>query len=1049
MSEPYIRTYYSSQTESLLESLLFQLENDATSPVNTPFGRAVIVVPNSGMQRYLELNIAQRFGICSHIDIGYIGQLLAKTYATLLADAVPAHIDERLLTFALLRLWDKRIFPLDVAFEKRFQQHKHARQRYLFAHQIATLLRQYLNERPEMIDAWQSGKQVTEHVHEVWQRDMLQQALTLLGISHTSRLQRQACFVEALQTTTEHDLPTIVHVFGFHAVPASQLDDLFALGHATQVIFYTFNPCIGYWLDIVPEKVKARLDITHADEAMLMTVGHPLLASWGQSGKYYLQRLNDYYAPNLDDVVKPEVPTSVLTWLQQDIRELTTDDTIPLSELFAGETTPSLTIHACANPRREVEVLYDNLCHAFETSDLAPADVLVIVPQLQEYAPHIHAIFSHTPSSYSTGQSSNDKPEYSIPFSVADQSTAETEPDVQAFLALLDTIDSDFQAQVLFDCLSEARVQAGLNLSQSDLDHLRYWFAESRFSLHFYDNNEGKSSSLEKLLDSLLLAAVGGEGTELGNRQASSLYHAGQLTPLTQLCELWQRFVPFVRWKQQSLTLSAWCDQFRALAAAFLPLRHTMDEWLNVWYQPLAELDARDEQPSVYDFTTVRADLLALLQNGTLHGPFLSGGVSFCAIVPMRSIPAKMIAVLGLNSDFPTVAAKDPLDLRLANPRWSDRNAHKEQQYFFLETLMAARERLYLSHVGLDEKTGKMIPPSALVRELFGYLEHHLPKFEQAVTTYYPLQGFINEASYQTLYATPELPVKAAKNPLHDAIHLPDSLTANQLAAMLVEPLAAFWRYHLQAQPLDQLTEPLAAHEFIANESGLDTWHAKQNALAIGLHGDTFGIINELQQHNRYAPAAISDALLATAQASVQPLLTTLNELTRTDMPNTIEQWIKHHVGGQSIYLRLHATKYATQGLLSYEVSSLNAKKQLHAWITHVLYHCLPDASACPSILLTLDKNRVEQTVFTAFSNRVSAFNALDQLLAVAHAVIQQPYAMQLIRSGKKGDTLWHYDAVDYSLYSQIAQADASSIAALQRLWVDVDTTLQRHRGSP
>ncbi len=1077
---PHIQTYYSSQTETLVESLLFQLQNSPTSAVNTPFGRSLILVPNSGMQRYVELGIAQHFGICSHIDIHYVGQLLSHAYKAVLDNESPAHVDERQLTFALLRLWNKQILPLDSGFSKLHEQHRHPRQRYLWASQITQRLRQYINDRPEMIAEWQqpAGRLTSQHPHEAWQRDSFVQLFQSLSLTQLSRLNWHQRFAEALATQPDV-LPDYdaIHVFGFHALPVTQLADLVALATQKPVYFYTFNPCVSYWQDIVSENIKARLDITAEDEAKLMTVGHPLLATWGQSGKYYIEQLNEYPSHNLDDIVGVEVPDSVLGWLQNDIRTLSESaDSELLTLAFdkekqqhgkqTGFAPYSLTLNACANPRREIEVLYDNLCHCFATTDLQPSDVLVIVPKLNDYAPHIQAIFSRALETSS-------QPDPNIPYSLANQSAAESEPDVQAFLSLLDVLEGDFQAPLLFGALSEVRVQEALKLDPSHLDTLRHWFQESRFSLHFYDNNHGESSSLEKLLDSLLLATVGGEDCELGKRHASPYYHGAQQDVVAQLCELWQRFLPFAGLKNQRLTLPVWHDKLRELADAFLPLNHGMDTWLTTWYDTLIEL--ADE--AVYDFATVRADLAVLLQNDRLHGPFLSGGVSFCAVVPMRSIPAKMIAVLGLNGDFPAIATKDPLDLRLDKPLWSDRNPHKEQQYFFLETLMAARQQLYLSHVGLDEKTGESLPPSALVRELFGYLSRYLPDFADTVTRYYPLQGFASQHAYHSLYNTPDKttetintaqntakanqPAASNETPNVNAttpaqtqpadMPLPESLTASALAAILLQPLAAYWRYRLGAQDLDNLAEPLPAYEFIATDSGLDAWHYRQSVLeqALQPNADDHTGIEALQQRNLYAPEVISTALLAQASDFTRPLIDAIHELQLEDNPTSIRRLNKHVFAGRHLYLNVQSQRYCEAGLLSYHSGKWNAKKQLTMWINHVFYHALADVSPCQSQVLTLEKNSrtkkiyVKHSVLSPFAEHSRAVAVLDNLLALAQRLIQQPYCVELHNSSSKAETLMHYQPAENSLYPQLKAPNAAQLDDLQQQWLAIDSVFR------
>ncbi len=143
MLQPRITTYYSSRTEVLTAELCRQLIVDKHSALNKPFQRTQIIVPNSGMQRYLALKIAEKFGICAHIDMDYAGRFLWQAYRQVLNNESPAHWDERLLAFALLNLWQQDKAPIDQRLQALLNQYYQPRQRYLLAIRVARLLRHY------------------------------------------------------------------------------------------------------------------------------------------------------------------------------------------------------------------------------------------------------------------------------------------------------------------------------------------------------------------------------------------------------------------------------------------------------------------------------------------------------------------------------------------------------------------------------------------------------------------------------------------------------------------------------------------------------------------------------------------------------------------------------------------------------------------------------------------------------------------------------------------------------------------------------------------
>ena len=75
-------------------------------------------------------------------------------------------------------------------------------------------------------------------------------------------------------------------------------------------------------------------------------------------------------------------------------------------------------------------------------------------------------------------------------------------------------------------------------------------------------------------------------------------------------------------------------------------------------------------------------------------GGFISRGTTFCAMLPFRSIPAKIICLIGMNSNAcPREHHLSGFDLMAAHPRPGDRNGRNEDKYLFLQALLSARER--------------------------------------------------------------------------------------------------------------------------------------------------------------------------------------------------------------------------------------------------------------------------------------------------------------------------------------------------------------------
>ncbi len=127
-------------------------------------------------------------------------------------------------------------------------------------------------------------------------------------------------------------------------------------------------------------------------------------------------------------------------------------------------------------------------------------------------------------------------------------------------------------------------------------------------------------------------------------------------------------------------------------------------------------------------FTVVHDLLVERLSAVPERQRFLMGGITFCGMVPRRAIPFRMIAVLGLNDgEFPRADTDAGLDLMARHRRLGDRDVRTDDRYLFLETVMAARERLHLSYIGEGVRDGKPRNPAIPLAELLDALGNAAP----------------------------------------------------------------------------------------------------------------------------------------------------------------------------------------------------------------------------------------------------------------------------------------------------------------------------------
>ena len=115
------------------------------------------------------------------------------------------------------------------------------------------------------------------------------------------------------------------------------------------------------------------------------------------------------------------------------------------------------------------------------------------------------------------------------------------------------------------------------------------------------------------------------------------------------------------------------------------------------------------------------ADVRALL-DGTLAGrptraSFRTGTLTVCTLVPMRSVPHRVVCLLGLDDGvFPRQSIRDGDDVLARDPWVGERDPRSEDRQLLLDAICAAGDHLVITYTGADERTGAPVPPGRAAR---------------------------------------------------------------------------------------------------------------------------------------------------------------------------------------------------------------------------------------------------------------------------------------------------------------------------------------------
>ncbi|UHD17479.1 exodeoxyribonuclease V subunit gamma [Thiocapsa bogorovii] len=906
-------------------------------------------------------------GIAAALEISLPARFLWRVYRAVLgADAVPeiSPFDKSRLVWRLMRLLPELLARSEYAPLRRFlQTDTDLRKRFQLAERLADLYDQYQVYRADWLAAWAGGEDLLIEARggrvplpdeQRWQSGLWRALLADVkeegdgrgqgaGVGragvHESFLRRVSDWPEGVHP---HGLPRRVMVFGISSLPRQSLEVLAGMARWTQVLMCVHNPCEHYWADIVADKDLLRAERTRqrrrdgmpADlsEERMHLHAHPLLAAWGKQGRDFIGLLDEYddeaarvrylgrfnaIGQRIDLFDASGETGSLLEQLQDDIRDLR-----PLAETrtrwleVPSTGDDSIRFHIAHSPQREVEILHDVLLAAFNAdATLTPRDIIVMVPDIDTYAPHIQAVF---------GLIDRDDPRY-IPYSVADRGQRATEPLIAALEKLLELPRSRLAVSDVLDLLEAPALRRRFGVAETDLPRLHRWIrgANIRWGLHA---EQRASLDLPTQLDAharhtwlfglrrMLLGYAVGAGDDEGAWQGIEPFDeiggldAALLGPLVQLIE---RLNATWRTLREPATVADWCTRLRALMADFFDAADSgeaftlmqLDHVLQGWQEACDEAALAEQLP----LSVVGEYWLSQLDDGGLSQRFFAGAVTFATLMPMRAIPFRHVCLLGMNDgDYPRTRIPMDFDLMGRDYRPGDRSRREDDRYLFLEALLSARDHLHISWVGHSITDNAVRPPSVLVAQLRDHLaagwrmalETAISEETRsidpgqallnALTLEHPLQPFSPEyfapdpiRTRFFTYAREWRPLDAAR------LHRPDAapqatestlpplprdepLTLRDLVDLVKSPVKAFFRQRLGVlfesdDPTGEDQEPFTLEPLARWQLQDELIRVQEQALA---HGEPIAParvsrLDRIRRRGDLAPGAFGEAVAA------------------------------------------------------------------------------------------------------------------------------------------------------------------------------------------
>jgi len=920
------------------ENLFLHLNHILSEPLTSVFKKEIFLTQSKGTERWLCQNLTQQNQLFANFEFIFPNLFFSQLSTDLLINTPPKNCLEKdqLLWVIESYLNNNQIPELNVL-KSYLTSENSGLKRYQLAQKMAFLLEQYQFMRPDWIEAWQRKELISSHPAEIWQAALWRQlVLEQQLVSQSDRYQETIEILKKADSALIQAVcPERLNVFGINALSPLYLEILYQLSHHIPVHFYLLNPCESYWADIGTKKQLAMAEQPLIDEE----TANELLVAYGGQGQDFQSLLLVQTEFDLEyNSFESVESNTLLAHLQNDILFNLNKKQ---ADFVLDPEDNSLQIHSCHSAIREVEVLKDQILDLLaKDAELDLRDILIMAPDIAQYAPFISAVFTD------------------IPHALADQSISEQNKLLQLFLRFINLTQSRLSWQSCFELLEEPIIYQSFNLSEADLALISHWISETGIRWGA-DQNHRKSLGLPAFKENTWEA--GFEQLLMGLAVSDNQQFYQDILPFSeiegqqsQVLAHFYYFFQFINQARQNLskpvTLKEWHKKIQYYINALFSAETIDQNHKNQLNQLISELeDFYTLNQGIFSLDIVLAWLQQKADSEKTPQGLLRGQITFCNLLPMRAIPFKVIAILGLNEgDFPKVEQFSAFDLMQQDFRKGDRSRLNDERYQFLEILLSSRETLLLSYIGQSIKTNESQAPSVAISELLDYLNIHYKILPEKIIVQHPLQAFnhryFNRSS--PLFSYSKLALETAKQrqkqiqpkpicwwseinelsiPEINHIYLADFL------AFFKNPQRWFVERQLQFSPLN--INEMATELEVFELDSLDNYLLNQAWVEYYLKAETTDFYKRINAQGRWFLGTFGKIAFQQRDKEIKIFAAEILDL---QLGNALKEQNIDVTFGKYRLFGKNTCAYE-KGNLLYRYSDLKGKDMVNAWIIHLL----------------------------------------------------------------------------------------------------------------
>ncbi|HHH52991.1 MAG TPA: hypothetical protein ENK91_04980, partial [Bacteroidetes bacterium] len=646
-----LSSYISNDIEKLAEKLAYSIDKNPVSFKQKEY----IIVQTEGMSKWLSVKLAEKNGIFANFEFLSPNQILFELFRIAgIRNSEMYKTDN--LKWIIFNILDKKEFKSK--FKSTYDYYKEDNiKRLQLATKLADLFDQYSIYRPDYILQWNQNKEANVKsaykFHEEWQRYVWTEVKNI--IQKQDNVENREYLLDNLKNNKEligriKSVFKRISIFGFSVFTPFHLEVFLEyLPGLTDVNFYLFNPAPeDYWLQDIPEKTKVLIERRYGEmsKELLLTSGNKLLMNLAKTAKemYLILLNNESFVNNLDNETLLSKPgnRTLLNIIQSDIYNNVkpkTGKSINASLINDG----SLSVVSNYTPMREVEVLYNYLLKQIETNGYKPNDFIVMTSNIDTYTPYIKAVFDNSP--------------VKLPYTIADRSYVGTDNLVGILKQILLLQKDEFTSENVMQILEFDEVKNKFDIKNLFLVREIIKKANIRHGIEGNINDETVFVSWRYGLNRIVMGYAiktdelyYPEDSEIPVLPLKSI-EGDYATEGLKLINFVNTLIEFIQKRNTERTLDQWRIFVLEYIDKLMQISEEKSDQLNYIINKISFPDQLYENiDKKISYEVFSKSLIDSLYSNTRSSKFISGQITFCSMIPMRSIPYKVVAILGLNN---------------------------------------------------------------------------------------------------------------------------------------------------------------------------------------------------------------------------------------------------------------------------------------------------------------------------------------------------------------------------------------------------------------